>query len=112
MLEAYSPLGTGRHLQNRDVRNLAERLGRTPAQVLLRWCVQRGTVVISKSTHRERIAENAGIFDFDPTTTWRHSMGSIDGGTARAREDKWWEDGEAPTLRGQLRRLQRRVVAR
>ncbi len=114
VLEAYSPLGTGRHLQNRDVRNLAERLGRTPAQVLLRWCVQRGTVVISKSTHRERIAENAGIFDFDLSDDDMAALDGLDrtGGTARAREDKWWEDGEAPTLRGQLRRLRRRVVPR
>src|SRR5438552_963983 len=40
-LEAYSPLGTGRHLADGRVRQIAERVGRTPAQVLLRWCVQR-----------------------------------------------------------------------
>jgi len=39
-------------------------VGRTPAQVLLRWCLQRDLLVIPKSTRQERIRENAGIFDF------------------------------------------------
>jgi diketogulonate reductase-like aldo/keto reductase len=41
--------------------------GRTAAQILLRWCVQRGTPVITKSAHRNRIAENAQIFEFELT---------------------------------------------
>ena len=57
--EAYSPLGTGRHLANRRVTEIAARVGRTPAQVLLRWCLQHGVPIIPKSTHRERIDENA-----------------------------------------------------
>ena len=48
-------------------RDIAGRLHRTPAQVLLRWCVQREIPVIPKSTHRERIEENAEIFDFTLT---------------------------------------------
>ena len=63
-VEAYSPLGTGRHLPDPTVRGIAERVGRTPAQVLLRWCLQHDLIVIPKSTHRERIGDNAGIFDF------------------------------------------------
>ena len=63
-LEAYSPLGTGRHLSSDTVARIARRHGRTPAQVLLRWCIERGIPVIPKSTHRERIAENAQLFDF------------------------------------------------
>ncbi len=63
-LEAYSPLGTGRHLSDKRVRHIAERVGRTPAQVLLRWCVQRDLIVLPKSTHRDRIEGNAQIFDF------------------------------------------------
>jgi diketogulonate reductase-like aldo/keto reductase len=63
-LEAYSPLGTGRHLSDRRVRQIAERVGRTPAQVLLRWCVERDLPVIPKSTHRDRLEENALIFEF------------------------------------------------
>ena len=63
-VEAYSPLGTGRHLPDPTVRAMAERLGRTPAQVLIRWCLQRDTIVLPKSAHRDRIAENAQVFDF------------------------------------------------
>jgi diketogulonate reductase-like aldo/keto reductase len=90
--EAYSPLGTGRHLSHRTVTEIADRVGRTPAQVLLRWCVQRGTVVIPKSTHRERIEENGQIFDFALSDA---DMASLDGldrlrGTDKARERKWW----------------------
>src|SRR5947209_1757417 len=64
-LEAYSPLGTGRHLSNRTVGEIAERLGRTPAQVLIRWCIERDLIVIPKSSHRERIAENGDVFGFE-----------------------------------------------
>ncbi|XP_038643279.1 uncharacterized oxidoreductase YtbE-like [Scyliorhinus canicula] len=63
-LQAYSSLGTGRLLTEPKVKGLAERLGRTPAQVLLRWAVQQGIGVIPKSTHPERIALNARLFDF------------------------------------------------
>ena len=63
-VEAYSSLGTGRHLANQTVERVAQRTGRTPAQVLLRWCLQHDLPVLPKSTHRERIAENAQIFDF------------------------------------------------
>ena len=65
VLEAYSPLGTGRHLADRRVGEVASRVGRSPAQVLLRWCLQRHTVVLPKSTHRDRIEENSRIFDFE-----------------------------------------------
>jgi 2,5-diketo-D-gluconate reductase A len=91
-LEAYSPLGTGRHLRHRDVARIAERVGRTPAQVLLRWCVQRGVIVITKSTHRERLAENAGIFDFELADEDVRALDALDrtGGTDQALERKWW----------------------
>jgi diketogulonate reductase-like aldo/keto reductase len=92
VVEAYSPLGTGRHIRDREVRKIAERVGRTPAQVLLRWCVQRGTVVLTKSTHRERIQENAGVFDFELSNEDMAALDSLDrtGGTDQARPDKWW----------------------
>ena len=91
-LEAYSPLGTGRHLTEQHVEQLAERLGRTPAQVLLRWCVQRGIPVIPKSTHRERIDENMQIFDFVLSEQDLATLDALDttGGTERANEHKWW----------------------
>ena len=91
-LEAYSPLGTGRHLGNPQVGRIAQRVGRTPAQVLLRWCVQRGTVVISKSTHRERIEQNAQIFDFALADEDLRALDSLDrtAGTDHALERGWW----------------------
>jgi 2,5-diketo-D-gluconate reductase A len=91
-LEAYSPLGTGRHLSDGQVREVADRVGRTPAQVLLRWCVQRGLVVIPKSTHRERIEENARIFDFTLSDEDMAALDALDatGGTERALERLWW----------------------
>jgi 2,5-diketo-D-gluconate reductase A len=92
VLEAYSPLGTGRHLGDATVTRIAERLERTPAQVLLRWCVQREIPVIPKSTHRERIEENAQIFDFALTDEDMAALDALDRsrGTALARERKWW----------------------
>jgi diketogulonate reductase-like aldo/keto reductase len=92
VVEAYSPLGTGRHLSDKTVRRVAERAGRTPAQVLLRWCLQRGIPVIPKSTHRERIEENAEIFDFVLSDDDMAALDSLDTtrGTGRALEHKWW----------------------
>ena len=91
-LEAYSPLGTGRNLSNKQVAEIAERLDRTPAQVLLRWCVQHGTPVIPKSTHRNRIGENAQIFDFALTEQDMADLDALDQthGTERALEHPWW----------------------
>ena len=90
--EAYSPLGTGRHLSNNVINRIAARTGRTAAQVLLRWCVQHDLVVLPKSTHRDRIAENAQIFDFALSADDMAELDALDrtGGTDRAREDKWW----------------------
>jgi diketogulonate reductase-like aldo/keto reductase len=92
VLEAYSPLGTGRHLDDPTVAEIARRLDRTPAQVLIRWCIQHGTIVLPKSTHRERIERNGAVFDFRLTD---EDMGALDAldrthGTDAARESKWW----------------------
>jgi diketogulonate reductase-like aldo/keto reductase len=91
-LEAYSPLGTGRHLGDAQVAEIASRLGRTPAQVLIRWAVQRQLIVLPKSTHRERIEENAQVFDFALSEADVAALDALDntGGTAAARESKWW----------------------
>ncbi len=91
-LEAYSPLGTGRNLADQTVRSIAETLGRSPAQVLLRWCVQRQIPVLTKSTHRDRIEENSRIFDFTLSDSDMARLDALDqtGGTERARDDKWW----------------------
>ena len=92
-VEAYSPLGTGQHLSSPEVTRVAERVGRTPAQVLLRWGIERAGIVIPKSTHRERIAENAEIFDFTLSAEDLEILDALDrtGGTDKARERKWWD---------------------
>jgi 2,5-diketo-D-gluconate reductase A len=92
VLEAYSPLGRGRYLTSETVTRIAERFGRTPAQVLLRWCIQRDIPVIPKSTHRERIAENGQVFDFELTDDDMARLDELDrtGGTDRALERQWW----------------------
>ena len=91
-LEAYSPLGTGAQLGDRVVSEVAERLGRTPAQTLLRWSVQRCIPVITNSARRDRIAENAQIFDFELSTDDVARLDALDrsGGTRAALERKWW----------------------
>jgi diketogulonate reductase-like aldo/keto reductase len=91
-IEAYSPLGTGSHLGDRRVADIAQRLRRTPAQVLVRWCLQRNLVVLPKSTHRERIEENARVFDFTLSDEDMAALDALDhtGGTDEARESKWW----------------------
>jgi Aldo/keto reductase family len=92
ILEAYSPLGRGRHLGSETATRIAQRLGRTPAQVLLRWCIERGVPLVAKSTHRDRIAENAEIFDFTLSDEDMAELDALDrtGGTQRALERKWW----------------------
>jgi diketogulonate reductase-like aldo/keto reductase len=91
-LEAYSPLGTGQNLSNATVQRVAQRVGRTPAQVLLRWCLQHEVPAIAKSTHRERIEENARIFDFSLSDQDMVDLDACDetGGTDRALERPWW----------------------
>ena len=91
-LEAYSPLGTGAQLEDPVVVGIADRRGRSPAQLLLRWCVQRGIPVITKSTHRDRIAENAQVFDFELSAAEMEELDALDrsGRTQAALERKWW----------------------
>ena len=66
-VEVWSPLGGtgGNLLEDETLKMLAEKYGKTPAQIVLRWDIQRGVVVIPKSTHRERIISNQEIFDFE-----------------------------------------------
>jgi 2,5-diketo-D-gluconate reductase A len=91
-IEAYSPLGTGEHLGDDRVRQIADRVGRTPAQVLIRWSIQRDLVVLPKSTHRDRIEQNAQVFDFTLSDDDMAALDALDttGGTDRALESTWW----------------------
>lgn len=64
-VEAYSPLAHARAMDNAAVAGVAKKHGRTYAQVMLRWCVQRGLVVLPKSVTPSRVRENIAIFDFE-----------------------------------------------
>jgi diketogulonate reductase-like aldo/keto reductase len=63
--EAYSPLRRGKGLDHPTVAEIARRHGKSPAQVLLRWGLQKNMIVIPKSQREARIAENADVFDFE-----------------------------------------------
>lgn len=75
-VEAYSPLMHGNLKEVTDLEEIARKYGKTKAQVTLRWHLQNGLVVIPKSVHKERIAENCDIFDFELTA---EEMAKIDG---------------------------------
>jgi 2,5-diketo-D-gluconate reductase A len=64
LTEAWSPLARGRVLDNEILNGLADKHLKTPAQIVLRWHIQTGTVVIPKSNSLDRIRENAQVFDF------------------------------------------------
>jgi diketogulonate reductase-like aldo/keto reductase len=63
-LEAYSPLTRGERLDHPNLLGVAKKYGKTSAQVLIRWSLQHGLVVIPKSIHEERIRQNSEVFDF------------------------------------------------
>ncbi len=84
--EAYSPLGVGKVLDNPTVTSIAAEYGRSPAQVLIRWSIQLGNVVIPRSGNPERIAENFNVFDFELTADHMEALNGLNDGT-RVRED-------------------------
>ena len=90
-VEAYSPLTRGQRLDHPAVVAIARAAGRTPAQVLLRWGIQHGFVVLPKSVHRERIAENAAVFDFTLDAAAMSKLDELEEGLAVG-----WDPGGAP----------------
>jgi diketogulonate reductase-like aldo/keto reductase len=87
VFEAYSPLERGKGLQDPTITAVAERLGRTPAQVMLRWAIQHQAVVIPKSSRKERIFSNAQLFDFELADSDMRILDALDrtNGSAQAR---------------------------
>jgi diketogulonate reductase-like aldo/keto reductase len=74
-LESYSPLTKGEKLNDPRLAAIALKYSKSPAQVLIRWVLQRGIVVIPKSSRKERIYENANVFDFEIS---REDMSALD----------------------------------
>jgi 2,5-diketo-D-gluconate reductase A len=64
-VEGWSPIGRGQVLDDPEIVTIARRVGRTPAQVVLRWHIERGDIVFPKSVSPQRIRENFALFDFE-----------------------------------------------
>ena len=91
VLEAYSPLTHGKSLDDRALKEMAKKYNKSPAQIMLRWAVQHGVVVIPKSKHKERIEENADIFDFEIS---KDDMKAVDNFNKNLRT--CWDPTDAP----------------
>ena len=81
--EAWSPIGQGESLSEQSIMALAEKYGRTPAQVVLRWHIQAGNIVFPKSSNPGRIAENIDIFDFELADDDIATIESLNAGARR-----------------------------
>ena len=78
--EAWSPIAQGKVLSDEVITSLADAHGKTPAQVVLRWHIQRGDIVFPKSVHRERMKSNFDIFDFSLSTDEMEAVTGLDRG--------------------------------
>jgi 2,5-diketo-D-gluconate reductase A len=79
--EAWSPLGQGSLLENPVITGIADNHGKTPAQVLIRWHIQLGNIVIPKSVTPERIVSNFDVFDFELSENDMSAISSLGDGT-------------------------------
>jgi diketogulonate reductase-like aldo/keto reductase len=84
VVEAWSPLMRGRIESIPELTEIGRAYGKTSAQVTLRWILQRGLVTIPKSTHEERLRENADIFDFDLSAQDVARIDALDRGRAES----------------------------
>ncbi len=78
--EAWAPFGEGRGglFENEVLKNIGEKYGKTSAQVMLRWNIQRGVIVLPKSTHKERMIQNMDVFDFQLTDEDMSMIAALD----------------------------------
>jgi 2,5-diketo-D-gluconate reductase A len=80
--EAWAPIARGKVLADPAVTGIARAAGRTPAQVVLRWHIQRGDVVFPKSVTPQRIRENFALFDFELSAADVDALSALDKGEA------------------------------
>jgi diketogulonate reductase-like aldo/keto reductase len=78
VVQAYSPLGRGEVLQHPELERIAREVGKTPAQVVLRWHLQHNRIIIPKSANRERIRENIDLFDLELSPEHMASIDALD----------------------------------
>lgn len=78
--EAWAPFGEGRGglFDNGALKQIGEKYGKTTAQVMLRWNIQRGVIVLPKSTHKERMIQNLNVFDFTLTEEDMSAIAGLD----------------------------------
>lgn len=91
VVEAYSPLTKAMRLDHPVLVRVAQKYGKTPAQVLIRYDLQKDAVVLPKSTHRGRIRENAQVFDFTLQPEDMQALDALDEGLATG-----WDPTDAP----------------
>ncbi|OBK76506.1 aldo/keto reductase [Mycobacterium sp. 1164985.4] len=89
--EAWSPLGQGSLLKNDTVVSVADKHGKTPAQVLIRWHMQLGNIVIPKSVTPERIVSNFDVFDFELSEQDMASVSELGDGTRLGPDPRTFE---------------------
>ena len=78
IIEAYSPLVHDKRMDEPKLGAISEELGKTPAQILIRWSIQRGMVVLPKSVNKSRIIENFSVFDFDIPDSMMKKLDELD----------------------------------
>ncbi|SON66323.1 Lysine-ketoglutarate reductase (LKR) [Latilactobacillus sakei] len=84
-VEAWAPFAEGKYniFTDERIAAIGERYGKSNGQVILRWLLQRGIVVIPKSVHQNRMAENINVFDFELTTAEMATMNDLDKGESQ-----------------------------
>jgi diketogulonate reductase-like aldo/keto reductase len=90
-VEAYSPLTKGKRLNHKVLKQIAHAHGKSPAQVLIRYCIDKNTIVIPKSVHKDRIRENMDVFDYALTSDEIARLDALDEGLATG-----WDPTNAP----------------
>ena len=86
-LEAWSPLGNGQLLSSPVINKIAKEHGKSPAQVILRWELQQGFIVIPKSIHEERMRENRDVYDFELDADEMEAIAMLD----EERHSIWYD---------------------
>tara|TARA_Y100000994_G_scaffold38257_1_gene29101 strand:+ start:2379 stop:3191 length:813 start_codon:yes stop_codon:yes gene_type:complete len=78
IIEAYSPLVHAKRMDEERLVEISEEMGKTPAQILIRWAIQRGMVVLPKSVNENRIIENFAVFDFEISDSLMKRLDDLD----------------------------------
>lgn len=78
VIEAYSPLAHAHDMNNVAIQNIAKKHGKSYAQIMIRWCVEQGFVVLPKSVHEHRIKENIDVYDFKLDSEDKKELANLD----------------------------------